>query len=373
MAVAGLVLGCGGSAPAQVAGRRAVRVEKVRARVLDDGFRYAGTLEPVSQVELAFKVGGRVASLLAVRDGQATRPVQEGDRVRRGQVLAQLDPRDLVLSLGAADAGTAGAKAQLEGAEGAAAQAGLEVGRARTLFAKEALPKADLDRAEAANVAAGAQVAALRSQHEARGEQSALAANGVRETRLVCPLDGVVARRATDPGETVNPGVPVFTVIDTSHLRLVTGVPDVLVNALTPGQRVPLSGDAFAERTFLGTIAKVAPVADPMLRTFAVEVDVPNLDGALKPGMTATAVFERTAPGPAHLVVPLRAVVRGTRGDGFAVFLAGADGTATRRDVTLGDLYEDGVVVESGLAQDEAVVVEGAAFLRDGAAVVVLP
>lgn len=362
---------CGGKEPPPPP-PRAVRVIEVAPRDGALASRHAGALEPRRRVELRFEVAGRVASLLEVEAAGGRRAVQDGDSVRRGQVLATLDPRDFSLQANAAAAALETARAQERAAKAALEKAELDARRARFLFESETIPRAELDKAETALATARDALAGARAQARAQAEQVALARGSVADTRLVAPFDGVVGRRGTDVGETISPGQPAFTLLDVGEMRTVFGVPDVRVGDLRQGQRVPVEVDAFPGRVILGTVTMIAPVPDPALRSYAVEVTIPNEDGRLRAGMVATASLARDDRTPATLV-PLSAVARGPGGKGFVAFVVGREGTASARPIELGDLHDNDVNVREGLSPGDRVVVEGAQLLHDGARVEVVP
>ncbi len=363
---------CGKPAPTGTAPPRAVRVEAVTSRPVAQGARYAGVLEARVQLDLAFRAPGRVASVGQVTlPGQAPRALQEGDLVKVGDVLATLDQADLQRQRGAAAGSAASVAAQVNQSRTGLAQAEREVTRARKLFANGDLAQADLDRAEAAFASAGSTLASLEAQHQARLDQLALSRNTLVDATLRSPIDGVIARRAIDPGELVAPNVPVFSVVDLAELRVVLGVPDTRVNLLQLGATVPVAVEALPGRPLVGTVSKVAPTADPALRTYAVELRLPGT-GGLRPGMTATALLggdaEQVAP-----VLPLSAVVRNPAGGGYGVFLLSGERTVRFAPIEVADLLENDVIVASGLETGQRVVVHGAQFLRAGETVEVLP
>lgn len=363
---------CGTPTPTGTAPPRAVRAQVVTPRPVAQGARYAGVLESRAQLDLAFRVPGRVASVGQVTPpGQPPRPLQEGDLVKAGDVLATLDLADLQRQRSAAAAGAASVAAQVSQSRTGVAQAEREVTRARKLFANGDLAQADLDRAEAAFASAGASLASLEAQHQSRLDQLALSRSTVTDATLRSPIDGVVARKAIDPGELVAPNVPVFSVVDLAELRVVLGVPDTRVNLLQLGASVPVEVEALPGRPLLGTVSKVAPTADPALRTYAVEVRLAG-SAELRPGMTATARFgseaEQVAP-----VLPLSAVVRNPGGGGYGVYLLSGERAVRFAPIEVADLLENDVIVASGLEAGQRVVVHGAQFLRDGETVEVLP
>lgn len=355
--------------PPTAAPPRAVRVTSVALRPVAQAARYSGVLESRAQLELAFRVPGRVASVGQV--GLPPRALQEGDVVKKGDVLATLDLDDLRRQRSASAAGAASTAAQVRSARTALAQSEREVGRARKLFSNGDLAQAELDRAEAAFAAAGSSLASIEAQHQSRRDQLALSQSTLVDATLRSPIDGVIARKNIDPGELVPPNVPVFSVVDLSELRVVFGVPDTRVNLVQLGAPVTVVVEALPGSRFSARVSKIAPTAEPALRTYAVELSLPGAEG-LRPGMTATALLGDQGTQEA-LVLPLSAVVRGPGGAGYAVFGLEADSKVALLPIEVADLLENDVVVGAGLSAGQRVVVAGAQFLRAGDVVGVVP
>ena len=357
---------------------RAVEVIEVRPRDAGALSRFTGSLAPWEQVDLSFAVPGKVRTVLEVNDEARKRPLQEGDPVKRNEVLATLDDSDYRLKARATAASLQSAAAQVNAAESSLAQATTELERARKLRAAGAVAAAELERAEAATAAATAHVDVARAQRLAASEQHALARSAVDDARVVSPIDGVVARRSVDVGESVGPGVAAFTVIDVSRLRVVFGVPAHRVGEMTLGRKLPIYIEGVTGDALAGTITKVQPVADPVMRSFSVEVSIANGDGALRPGMVA-CIAANPEDGASALLIPLEAVVRSAASPagaarGFAVWVLAPQSTqVTQRDVELGDLSGNEVRVHQGLASGDRVVVRGAQLLREGESVRVMP
>lgn len=373
--------------------KRAVHVATLAVRDLGSASRYSGALEPREKTDLTFKTAGKVVSLAQTGEAEQRRPIQEGDRVQRGQVLASLDSDDYQTQARVAAAGVDQADAQIHAAEAAVQQAGAEHGRAKTLRESGAISPAELDRAQTALRTARANLEAARSQRRTRSEQHALARSVVDDAALRSPLDGVVARRMVEVGSTVNPGVVAFTVIDTSQMRAVFGVPDLHIGAVHLGDRVPVYLDALPGKVLAGSVSKVHPMADPQVRSFAVEVTVANPDGELRAGMVATAAISKAdfpgagqgagqgaghgtgqGAGQSALLVPLSAVVRPSRGAGFGVWvLDPKTAKVALRQIEPGDLSGNDLIVIKGLQAGDQIVTEGAAWLHEGEAVEVIP
>ena len=344
-----------------------VRTEKVKPASIDRGVRYSAQIIPVEQVAVSFKTSGYVLDLLQVRDSSGRmRDLEEGDAVNAGAVLARVEERDYQSKVARAEAGIAQAKAGEDKALN-------DLNRAEALFKADALIKPDLDAARAAYQSAVAQSAAARADLD-------VAATALRDTTLKAPRSGVVLDRKLDRGALASPGTVVFTIGAVDALKAVFGVPDAVVHQMRLGMPLTASADAVFDRTFTGRVTTIAPAADRDTHLFSVEVTIANRDGALRPGMIATIQLEdRNAdvPKTAAPAVPLTAIVKDSAKDGaYAVFVVDGNDSnlqAKLRPVTPGQIAGDGIQIASGVSAGEQVIVSGAARLRDGERITVIP
>jgi RND family efflux transporter MFP subunit len=344
-----------------------VRTEKVKPASIERGVRYSAQIIPVEQVAVSFKTSGYVMDLLQVRDSSGRmRDLEEGDPVSAGATLARVEERDYASKVARAQAGVAQAKA----GEDKALQ---DLNRAEALFKADALIKPDLDAARAAYQSAVAQSAAARADLD-------VAATALRDTTLKAPRSGVVLERRLDRGALASPGTVVFTIGTVDSLKAVFGVPDAVVHQLRAGMSLTASADAVVDRTFTGRVTTIAPAADRDTHLFSVEVTIPNRDGALRPGMIATIRLDDRnvdQPKTSAPAVPLAAIVKDSaRAGAYAVFVVGGDAAnlqARLRPVTPGPIAGDGIQIASGVEAGEQVIVSGAARLRDGERITVIP
>ncbi|MFN8653867.1 MAG: efflux RND transporter periplasmic adaptor subunit [Gemmatimonadales bacterium] len=329
-----------------------VTVVSVAGGGAGNGARYSASLTPDVEVQVAFKVSGYVEQILQVKgaDGRL-RPVQDGDMVRRGTVLARIRVREYQDAERQAAAALTKSKADFD--------------RAAQLYENRSVSKADYD-------AAYAKYQADQAEHDR-------AVQALADCALVAPLDGYVLGRSVEVGTLVSPGAPAFQVGNLRAVKVVFGVPDVMLASLRPGARQQVRVDAVPGVLFEGRYTRISPIADAASRTFEAEVTIPNSDGRLKPGMIAALeVTTGTAALPARpILVPLNAVVRPPgRDSGFAVYIvAGKDSEAVAqlREVALGDISGNQVQVTRGLAGGEAVIVRGATLAVDQGRVRVVP
>jgi RND family efflux transporter MFP subunit len=344
-----------------------VRTEKVKPASIERGVRYSAQIVPVDQVAISFKTSGYVIDLLQVRDsGGRMRDLEEGDAVSAGAILARVEERDYQSKVARAEAGIAQAKASEEKALN-------DLNRAEALFAADALTRPDLDAARAAHRSAVAQSAAASADFD-------VAATALRDTTLRAPRSGVVLERKLDRGALASPGTVVFVIGAVDSLKAVFGVPDAVVRQLQPGMSLGATADTVVDRTFTGRVTTVAPAADRDTHLFSVEVTIPNRDGALRPGMIATIQLDGQnvdAAKSAAPAVPLTAIVKDSAREGaYAVFVVdgqSANLQARLRPVTPGPIAGDGIQIANGISAGEQVIVSGAARLRDGERITVIP
>jgi RND family efflux transporter MFP subunit len=343
LAAAALALalgGCGkdvGPPPRAAEAVSGVRLATVQFQGVPDEIEAPGTVQSAATAPVAARV---MATVLEVA-------VREGDAVRRGQLLVQLDERELVARRAAAQAALREAAAGREQAARAlaAAEAQAEVAartheRFQYLREQKSVSAQEFDEVEARHRAAQAGLAAARArvdQAEAahqRAESESRAADTVAGyARIVAPFDGVVVRRGVEPGAMAAPGAPLLVVENGSRYRMEATVDASAAAArgLKRGTKARVRLDALPGREFEGTVVELEAGADPASQTVRARLDLPR-DPALRSGLFGRAVVccgERRA-----LVVPCAAVVE--RGQLRGVYAVDAQGIARLRLVTLG-------------------------------------
>jgi RND family efflux transporter MFP subunit len=195
-----------------------------------------------------------------------------------------------------------------------------------------------------------------------------------RFARIEAPADGVVFERMVEAGELVQAGQPVMVLGDTSSGWVVrVGLADRDVVRVEPGSTAQIGFDAYPGRVFEGRVSRIAAAADRMNGTFEVEVALAEAPGVrLVRGLVAKvtlplAQLPEVASGAT--VVPLSALVEADRGRATVYVLDATHNVARRKDVTLGPVMGERVVVTDGLVEGEPVITDGAAWLSDGRAV----
>jgi HlyD family secretion protein len=314
--------------------------------------RVVGNLIGEATVAVAPRTAGRLQDVF----------VRLGDRLARGQRIAKIEDFEIVEQVKQAEAAQEVAAATIRQREADLQLALTNVERSRNLFQRQLLPKQTLDDNEARYQAAVAQIDLAKAQStQSRARLDELRIN-LANTVIVSPVNGFVAKRSVDPGAFVSQNSPMVDVVDISRVRLVVNVVERDLKDLHAGAGAKVEVDAFPGEMFQGRIARVAPVLDPATRTAPIEIEIPNADFRLKPGMYAR-VGITTETKKDTLVVPVDSVadLGGRRGvfqhlNGLAIF----------RTVELGTEGEEFIEVVGGLTEGDQVITTGARALRDG-------
>ena len=329
-----------------------VDVAQTRRETVAERIMVVGNLIGAATVEVVPKVSGRLQNVV----------VKLGDRVRKGQALAQVEDREIREQVRQAEASFEVARATVRQREADLKFAQTALERSQSLFSRNLLPRQTLDDAEARSQAAEAQLDLARAQFnqsQARLEELRIT---LGNTVVVSPVDGFVAKRNLDPGAFASQNAPVVSVVDLSTVRMVANLIEKDAKRVHAGTEAAVEVDAYPGESFKGRVARVAPVFDPATRTAEMEIEVPNPTGRLKPGMYArvnlTVGLRENA-----LVVPRNALVdiEGKRG----VFIP-QQNRASFRAVQTGLQDENRVEITQGLQEGSHVITTGALALRDG-------
>lgn len=313
---------------------RRVEVVEVRPEDFDEKIEVSAAIEAIEDVTLTARSAGTVDEVL-----------DRGAPVKKGQVVARLDPTLPRAAVAQADAGVAAAKATLQLAQDA-------FDRQKPLFEQQIISPLEFENIQTQVAQARAQ---LRQAEAARAQARAQ----LELTRVVAPFDGRVEDRFVEPGGQINPGQPVLRVVDVGRVKAVAGVPERYATDIEVGAPVEIAFNAYGVPPRTADVTFVGSAIDPSNRTFPIEAVLQNAEGTLKPQMVARLRVVRTRH-PAALVVPLGAVVRDETGSGLYVVAEGEKGPiAQRRKVELGARSGDRIEIAEGLKAGERVVVVG--------------
>ena len=302
---------------------------------------FAGEVKPRHEADLAFRIGGKIVE----------RKVDVGVAVRRGQLLARLDPSDVAL--------------QAQGAQAAAAAARTEATFARAEFERfESLHRQKFVSASALDQKRNAMNAA-----DARLEQAqaalAVSRNQAGYAALVAPEDGVITAVTAEAGQVVASGQAVMRLARTGEREIAIAVPEHRIGEVRAARELRVVLWADPKKLYGARVREVSPSVDPVTRTFAVRVAVPEADATLGWGMTANVVVGGAGAEGATLL-PLSSVYHTPEGKPAVWVYDPREQKVDLRAVTLGTYREDGVLVASGVRDGEWVVAAGANKLQPG-------
>lgn len=350
---------------------------RTAARVtVKTGTAHAGGI--VRKVEFSgVLVPNRTVNIFAKIAGQATTVAGDvGTRVKAGQLLVQIDTKELNAQLKVVEAQGAGVSDQAAQAKIGVETARLNLEMAQraydrtgTLFESKVVTQSQLDDAQSKlDLSKSAYENASRQYQTVSGSglaQAEAQANFIRvqisNSTITSPINGIVTNRNINPGEITSMSTPLLSVADTAILKLQGNVSQEDVVHLSVGDKVKVSVDVIPGKEYAGRIEQVGPIAAATGQYFPIVVSLSN-DGKLLAGMTAKASF--TLTGSQGIIAPLAAVGDGEDGQPF-VFVV-SDGKVHRRSVTLGMRNGGEVQVLAGLAAGETVAVSNMGALQEG-------
>ena len=324
---------------------RAVKLLTVGASELQTVQEYAGEVRAGVESRLGFRVAGKLVE----------RPVQLGQRVQAGQVLAQIDPQDYQLSAAAARAQVAAAQTQYE-------LAAADFQRFGKLKEQNFISGAELERRESALKAARSQLQQAQAQAQAQGNQA-------QYSRLQADASGVVTGIDAEPGQVLAAGTPVLRLAHDGARDVVIAVPEDKVTRLEPGQPVQVRTWSTGE-SLPGTVREVAASADPVTRTFTVKV---KIDPATAPPLGSTVhVVPQALAAKGLQAIKLPTTALRQEGQATAVWVYEADKGAVRSQVVqVATADGNDAVIVGGLTPGMQVVSTGVHVLTPGQKVVV--
>lgn len=280
-----------------------------------------GTVRPKLFASIEAKIPGRVEKML----------VSEGQTVQEGQLLAQLDAKEV--------------QARLDQALAMKDQAEQDLRRFTSLVQQKAATQAEYDGVDAKARVARAEVVETQTM--------------LSYAQVKAPFSGLITKKLTDVGDLASPGKPLFEIEDPSALRFEAGVPETFITRIKPGSSFEVNIPTL-EKSLKGAVAEVSPTADPNSRTFLVKVDLPPAPGLRSGQFGHVAVPAEQA---SMINVPAAAVLQ--RGQMEVVYVV-KDGRAWMRLVRTGRKLGSEVELLAGLDPGESIAVDNIAVLKDG-------
>ena len=339
IALAPALAACDGPATSATAPpARPVQVQRVVFAPADENREFAGVVKARYETDLGFRVAGKIVARL----------VNVGDRVRAGDVVARLDPRDLQLQVESAEAELTAATSNL-------AQAAADELRYQNLRARGYAAVADYERKKAAKDEADG-----RTERAQRALE--LARNQLAYADLKADADGVITATLAESGQVVALGQAVARLAHRGEMEAAVALPETrLSEARQSDASVRLWSDP--DRRFSARLRELSPQADPATRTYAARFTIANPDDTVVLGMTATVVLSRPADTMVAKV-PLAAILN--RGTGPTVYRVDDTGVLERRAVTVSSFNEVAALITSGLQDGDEIVTLGVQMLEAG-------
>ncbi|HXY09497.1 MAG TPA: efflux RND transporter periplasmic adaptor subunit [Terriglobales bacterium] len=302
-----------------------------------------GTLRAAATSQLAAQMMGNIVEL----------QVREGDHVLRGQVLAVIDDAQPRAALDQATAADVAAQQEASASESDFKFAAATFQRYQTLYDRKSVSPQEYDEIKARYQAAQARREMARAGQAQATAALQLARTALGYSRIVAPFDGVVTERKADAGMLASPGMPIYTVEELRRYRLEATVNESDLHYVRQGEPVSVLIDALGDRELKGKVIEIVPAADPASRSFLVKVELPS-DPALRSGLFGRAQFahgERSA-----LLIPRTAVIE--RGQLQGIYVLDQNRIAGLRYITLGKPSAQQVEVLAGLQAGEMLIAD---------------
>jgi multidrug efflux pump subunit AcrA (membrane-fusion protein) len=363
-----------------------MKIETISLQSVDESYEAVGTVRAKNSSIVSSKVMGNIVAM----------KVREGDTVRTGQVLVEIDSREARIQTQKSGAGLVETKAALDevdrsikGAESSqtAAEANRRLAtstfrRYQQLLVRQSISPQEFDEVRARHEMADAEaetagrmrqsLEAKRRQVLARIDQAKADVSGSQVyssfSRITAPINGIVVSRQADVGNMAAPGAPLLTIESGSDYRLEAAVQESQINKIHLRDQVRVQIDALGPSELAGIVVEIVPASDPASRTYLVKISIPPTDGnkqIIRSGLYGRARF--ITGQTQAITVPQQAVVE--RGQLISVYVVDQSGIARMRLVTTGKTYSDRVEVLSGLIEGEQIVVDGVAAVNDGSRV----
>ncbi len=332
--IAAVAIGCKPGGEAGPRGGFATQVVAVKAsrEAVSENLRVVGTVLANETVDLQPEVEGRVTAI----------HFEEGQRVKEGDLLLEIESGQI--------------EAMLKEAEANQALAESKWSRAEDLLKNKTLAKQESEEAEAQRNITRARVVQMREQLGYR--------------KLNAPFAGVIGARRISPGQVIDKQTVIATLSDLDPVKVEGNVPERFLATAKEGAKFALTIAAFPNAKFEGELYFVGPHIDPINRTALVKARVPNPEMQLKPGMFASAALTLRVKDDA-IVIPEAALM--PQGNSFSVIVVDAEMTAQMRPVKPGVRMAGRVEILEGLKEGETVVVEGWQKTRPGGKVTIAP
>ena len=329
-----------------------VGVDKAKTGTVREELLVTGALKPKEQIDVNAKATGRLEKI----------HFHVGDRVKLGDLIAELEDAELQQQVKRAAASQAVSQAALVQRRAELSNGKAELSRTEELFKEGLISRRDLDARQTGYQVVQAQVELARSQVlQAEAESSELQIR-LEQSKIHAPMSGHVARRYVDVGALVNPSTPLVHLVNLSTMVTMANVPERQVSKLRVGNQATVEVDAFGPHKFTGRIVRISPVLDAATRSALVEMEIPNSEGGLKAEMFARVTLDLATTRKAVLIPREALVYRGTQP---GVYVLQSNRPAFR-GIDTGLTQGDDIEVVANLEAGVQIVSRGASMLTEG-------
>ena len=324
---------------------RPVRYQKIFTTGGASERTFTGTAKVGIESNLSFKVGGTISEI----------KLKVGDIVKKGQVLAKLNPTDLSLQEKEAEAALKEAESQLLNAKN-------NYNRIKQLYENNTASKSDLDKARSSYESSSASTERLKNSLK-------LARQQLSYTILKAPDDGIIAVSNSEVNENVQAGQTIAILNVGKEMEVSLGLAENVINRVVKGMKVDVSFSSVRSQTFKGTVSEVSPSIDINSSTYPVRIIINNPTKNLKSGMAANVKFSFSNVSTKELlIVPVSAVGEDSKGR-FVFLVEPLDsviGIIKKQHIEIGELTNEGFEVITGLSVGQEVVTAGLQTLLEG-------
>lgn len=322
-----------------------VKIGKPQPKEDHEAVSVSGTVaSPDAPANVSFLVSGRVIQV----------GPREGDYVRKGELLAAIDPTDYRLALTAATAQTDMARIAYKRAED-------EHRRMKMLYDSKSLAPNDYQKFRAAYESAGQQLEQVEASEK-------LSRKRLADAALCSPVHGFISKRSIEPGQMASPGQPLFEIVRLDTVEVSVGVPETDIHLVRVGQKAAVTLPALPGESFEGTLRVINVSADPNTRTFMTRISVPNPKHTLRIGMIAEARI-RGDKIVRMLTLPLEAIMRDPQGATIVYLYFPDQKRVYAKRVETGVVYGREIEIKKGLTGEASVILAGQNRLREGSVV----
>jgi RND family efflux transporter MFP subunit len=373
LAVLGLLLATGLGFWSRVHATQ-IEVRAAPARAISSGgaertvLNASGYVTARREATVSAKVTGKIVQVL----------IEEGVKVKAGQVLAQLDDSNLKTSLDVTTAQLDSARLAVEETRAQLKQADLEFDRTTELAKQKIASQSDLEKAESDAMTLRARLARQVRDITTAEREVDMVRQQIEDMTIRAPFDGVVTTKDAQPGEMISPvsagggftRTGICTIVDMNSIEIEIDVNENYINRVEPGQGAEATLDAYPEWKIPCKVIAIIPTADRQKATVKVRIGFDKLDPRILPEMSVKVAFRDSGAAAAattRLVLVPKSAVQNL--DGRDIVWIVNNSRAERRAVTVSDTQNDDAVLSAGVSAGEKVIAEPAAGLKDGAMV----